>query len=143
MLRGETDETVLSRASTLGWHSTGGVVVVVGPAPHLEPAQALESIRHLAAIAGSDMLGAVQGDRMIVVLGGAELNAPDRTVEIVRKFVTMFGPGAVIVDPSGALDGRGYEYPRGGLCLPRCGWLAGGAPTRHVPRSAPRAGAIR
>ena len=41
VLRGETDETVLSRASTLGWHSTGGVVVVVGPAPQLEPAQAL------------------------------------------------------------------------------------------------------
>jgi PucR C-terminal helix-turn-helix domain len=33
VLRGETDETVLSRASTLGWHSSGGVVVVVGPAP--------------------------------------------------------------------------------------------------------------
>ena len=45
------------------------------------------------------MLGAVQGDRMIVVLGGAELNSPDRAVEIVRKFVTMFGPGAVIVGP--------------------------------------------
>ena len=78
VLRGETDETVLSRASTLGWHSSGGVAVVVGPAPHLEPVQALESIRHLAAIAGSDMLGAVQGDRMVVVLGGAELNSPDR-----------------------------------------------------------------
>ena len=96
---GETDETVLSRASTLGWHSTAGVVVVVGPAPQLEPAQALESIRHSAAIAGSDMLGAVQGDRMIVVLGGAGLNSPDRAVEIVRKFVAMFGPGAVIVGP--------------------------------------------
>jgi DNA-binding PucR family transcriptional regulator len=99
VLRGETDETVLSRASTLGWHSTASVVVVVGAAPQLEPAQALESIRHIAAIAGSDMLGAVQGDRMIVVLGGAELNSPDRAVEIVRKFVTMFGPGAVIVGP--------------------------------------------
>ena len=71
VLRGETDETVLSRASTLGWHSTTGVVVVVGPAPQMEPGQALEAIRHTAAIAGTDMLGAVQGDRMIVVLGGA------------------------------------------------------------------------
>ena len=100
VLRGETDETVLSRASTLGWHSTGGVVVVVGPAPQLEPAQALESIRHIAAIAGSDMLGAVQGDRMVVVLGGDRLNPPDRAVEVVRKFVTMFGPGAVILGPT-------------------------------------------
>ena len=34
--------------------------------------QALESIRHSAAIAGSDMLGAVQGDRMIVVLAALD-----------------------------------------------------------------------
>ena len=44
------------------------------------------------------MLGAVQGDRMIVVLGGAGLNSPDRAVEIVRKFVTMFGPGRLSSD---------------------------------------------
>jgi len=97
VLRGETDETVLSRASTLGWHSTAAVVVVVGPAPQMEPAQALEAIRHNAAIAGTDMLGAVQGDRMIVVLGGAAVN--DRAVDIVGRFVTLFGPGAVIVGP--------------------------------------------
>ena len=99
VLRGETDETVLSRASTLGWHSTVGVAVVVGAAPEMEPAQALEAIRHTAAIAGTDMLGAVQGDRMVVVLGGEPVNAPERTVEIVSKFVTLFGPGAVIVGP--------------------------------------------
>src|SRR5215218_6635476 len=98
VLRGETDETVLSRASTLGWHSTA--VVIVGPAPQLEPTQALESIRHIAAIAGSDMLGAVQGDRMVVVLGGDRLNSAARAVEVVRKFVTMFGPGAVVVGPT-------------------------------------------
>jgi DNA-binding PucR family transcriptional regulator len=74
-------------------------VVVIGPAPDMEPAQALEAIRHIAAIAGTDMLGAVQGDRMIVVLGGAAVNAPDRGVAIVSRFVTMFGPGAVIVGP--------------------------------------------
>src|SRR5918998_5151813 len=46
VLRGETDETVLSRASTLGWRSGAAVVVVVGPAPETEPAQALEAVRH-------------------------------------------------------------------------------------------------
>ena len=51
VLRGETDETVLSRASTLGWHSTGGVVVVVGPAPESESTQAVESVRRTAAAA--------------------------------------------------------------------------------------------
>ena len=57
VLRGETDETVLSRASTLGWRSSGGVVVVVGPAPESESTQAVESVRRTAATAGLDMLG--------------------------------------------------------------------------------------
>jgi hypothetical protein len=99
VLRGETDETVLSRASTLGWHSTAAVVVAVGPAPRDDPALALEAIRHTAAIAGTDMLGAVQGDRMVVVLGGPSLSTPGHGVDVVRKFSSRFGPGAVIVGP--------------------------------------------
>src|SRR5918998_1687822 len=99
VLRGEADDTVLSRASTLGWHATASVVVVVGPAPDLEPALALESIRHSAAIAGTDMLGAVQGDRMVVVLGGASLAADGRALIVVGRFAHLFGPGAVVVGP--------------------------------------------
>jgi hypothetical protein len=99
VLRGETDDTVLSRASTLGWHATASVVVVVGPAPEMEPALALESIRHNAAIAGTDMLGAIQGDRMVVVLGGAGLGTDGRALIVVGKFVHLFGPGAVVVGP--------------------------------------------
>ena len=99
VLRGETDETVLSRASTLGWHSTATVVVVVGAAPELEPALALESIRHSAAISGSDMLGAVQGDRMVVVLGGAGLGTDAHALSVVGKFAHLFGSGAVIIGP--------------------------------------------
>jgi len=99
VLRGETDETVLSRASTLGWHSTATVVVVVGAAPELEPALALESIRHSAAISGSDMLGAVQGDRMVVVLGGAGLGTDSHALSVVGKVAHLFGPGAVIIGP--------------------------------------------
>jgi DNA-binding PucR family transcriptional regulator len=99
VLRGETDDTVLSRASTLGWHATASVVVVVGPAPALEPALALESIRHSAAIAGADMLGSVQGDRMVVVLGGTALGTEGQPLAVVSKFVHQFGPGAVVVGP--------------------------------------------
>jgi hypothetical protein len=99
VLRGETDDTVLSRASTLGWHATASVVVVVGPAPDLEPALALESIRHTAAIAGADMLGSVQGDRMVVVLGGAGLGKEGQPLAVVSKFVHQFGLGAVVVGP--------------------------------------------
>jgi len=100
VIRGETDETVLSRASTLGWHSTAAVVVVVGPAPTADPAQALESVRHSAAIAGTDMLGSVQGDRMVVLLGAPDLVDADRSLEVVAQFQGVFGAGPVVVGPA-------------------------------------------
>ncbi|GAA1436204.1 fatty acid biosynthesis transcriptional regulator FasR [Microlunatus lacustris] len=100
VLRGETDETVLSRASTLGWRSTAAAVVVVGPAPDRDTGQALEAIRHAAAIAHTDMLGAVQGDRMVVVLGGADLATPGRASEVTASFSEVFGPGPVVVGPA-------------------------------------------
>ncbi|CAA9375411.1 MAG: Regulator of polyketide synthase expression [uncultured Propionibacteriaceae bacterium] len=100
VLRGDTDETVLSRASTLGWRSTSAVVVTVGPAPENEPTSAVEAVRHAAVKAGVDMLGAVQGDRLVVVLGGSELSSPERALEVVRTFVGVFGPGPVVVGPA-------------------------------------------
>ncbi|GAB2573486.1 fatty acid biosynthesis transcriptional regulator FasR [Microlunatus antarcticus] len=99
VLRGETDETVLSRASTLGWHSSGGVVVVVGPAPESESTQAVESVRRSAGTAGLDMLGAVQGDRMVVVLGGSALSTPEFARQVVSRFVDCFGAGPVVIGP--------------------------------------------
>ena len=100
VLRGETDETVLSRASTLGWRSTASVVVAVGPAPLSEPTHAVETIRRVTGKAGIDMLGAVQGDRMVVLLGGADVATPPRALDIVRTFVGTFGPGPVVVGPA-------------------------------------------
>jgi len=99
VLRGDADETVLSRAATLGWRSAATVVVVVGAAPELEPALALEAIRHTSVIAGADMLGAVQGDRMIIVLGGSTLTSPDRALNVVRSFAGDFGPGPIVIGP--------------------------------------------
>ena len=99
VLRGETDETVLSRASTLGWRSAAPVVVVVGSAPELEPALALEAIRHASVIRGADMLGAVQGDRMIIVLGSSAFASADLAAEVVQTFTSDFGPGPIVVGP--------------------------------------------
>ena len=99
VLRGETDETVLSRASTLGWRSAAPVVVVVGSAPELEPALALEAIRHASVIRGADMLGAVQGDRMIIVLGSSAFTSADLAAEVVQTFTSDFGPGPIVVGP--------------------------------------------
>ncbi|HEU5486448.1 MAG TPA: helix-turn-helix domain-containing protein [Microlunatus sp.] len=104
VLRGETDDSVLSRASTLGWTSTQGVVVVVGGAPDADgqvgdAAAELEAVRHEAAISGLDMLGAVQGGRLVVVLGGAPLKDPDWTSQVVGRFANSFAPGPVVIGP--------------------------------------------
>ncbi|WP_427895243.1 PucR family transcriptional regulator [Kribbella sp. GL6] len=106
VIRGETDESVRSRASALGW--TGGigttgsaeVAVVVGRAPVAETPPAngssnvVDMVRHAAREAGADALCAVQGDRLVVVLGGTS-----KPVEIVQKLARWFGPGPIVVGP--------------------------------------------
>jgi hypothetical protein len=107
VIRGETDESVRSRASALGWTGAVGttgaaeVAVVVGRAPETgtpPPANGSSSVvdmvRHAAREAGADALCAVQGDRLVVVLGGTS-----KPVEIVQKLAQWFGPGPIIVGP--------------------------------------------
>ncbi|WP_209700220.1 helix-turn-helix domain-containing protein [Kribbella aluminosa] len=111
VIRGETDESVRSRASALGWTGGAGtagsavpggaeVAVVVGraPAETSPPANGssnvVDMVRHAAREAGADALCAVQGDRLVVVLGGTS-----EPVEIVQKLARWFGPGPIVVGP--------------------------------------------
>lgn len=100
VIRGEADESVRSRASALGWTagSTGSshVAVVVGRAPEAEAGSAnvADAVRHAARDAGLDALCAMQGDRLVIVLGGTT-----NPVEIVQKLADWFGPGPIVVGP--------------------------------------------
>src|SRR3954470_10204738 len=99
VLRAEADDTVLSRASALGWEATGDVVVVLGRVPSADtPGPARESIiddvRRSARHVGLDALCAVQGDRMVVVLGGVD-NADKAGAAVAEHF----GEGPVVVGP--------------------------------------------
>jgi sugar diacid utilization regulator len=112
VLRAEADETVRSRASALGWESRGDVVVVLGRVPHTDASgQARESIiddvRRSAKLVGLDALCAVQGDRMVVILGGVD-NADKAGAAVAEHF----GEGPVVVGPvvpdlvSGSISAR-------------------------------------
>ena len=72
VLRSETDEALLSRASALGWRSRDDVVVVIGRVPAQRSEEdVFEQARHLARSRDLDALCAVQGDRLVLLLGGA------------------------------------------------------------------------
>jgi sugar diacid utilization regulator len=112
VLRAEADETVRSRASALGWESRGDVVVVLGRVPGADVSgQARESIiddvRRSARLVGLDALCAVQGDRMVVILGGVD-NADKAGTAVAEHF----GAGPVVVGPvvpdlvSGSISAR-------------------------------------
>lgn len=66
VVRAETDEAVLSRASTLGWHAESKVVVAIGGAAD---ASAIHALRRAAAKLGLDLLLAPQGDRLVCIFG--------------------------------------------------------------------------
>ena len=94
VLRGETDETVLSRASALGWQSRGRVCVVLGALPSGAGTDLFDGVRRMAGTAALDALCGGHGDRMVVVLGGVE-----DPVEAARSVAEEFGDGAVVVGP--------------------------------------------
>jgi hypothetical protein len=97
IMRGEADESVRTRASALGWQETGHVAVVVGRAPSAEgeSSQSLvDEVRAAARHADLAALGAVQGDRLVVVLGG--VTDADKAGAVIAP---CFGDGPVVVGP--------------------------------------------
>ena len=99
VLRAEADETVRSRASALGWAAKGDVAVVLGRVPEaVTDGQGRESVidevRRSARHVHLDALCAVQGDRLVVVLGGVD--DPDKAGASVTRH---FGEGPVVIGP--------------------------------------------
>lgn len=98
VLRSETDDSVLSRASALGWADRGHVAVVLGQVPARRTETDLfEEVRRLARQADMEALCAVQGERLVVLLGGAQDSR--RAGEAVAE---LFGEGPVVVGPLAA-----------------------------------------
>lgn len=99
VVRGEADATVLSRASTLGWRGANAVSVVVGGAPAADNPMLGEELRRRGQRLGVDLLSAIQGDQLVVVLGGDQLVDIAATTEVVTGLSEKFADGAIIVGP--------------------------------------------
>lgn len=94
VLRGEADDALQSRAAALGWDAVTGVVVVAGNAAAGSAEEVVEQLRRRTRRLQVDALTAVQGGRLVAVLGG--VSEPLRTVTDLDD---CFGPGAVVVGP--------------------------------------------
>jgi hypothetical protein len=128
VLRSEADEALLSRASALGWSARGDVAVVVGTVPARRTETDLfEEVRRSARSAGMDALCAVQGERLVVLLGGVS-----NSREGVEAVVELFGDGPVVVGPVAEDLTGAYASARAALSAHRSatGWPEAPRPVR-------------
>jgi hypothetical protein len=128
VLRSEPDETLLSRASALGWAGRGDVAVVLGSVPgDRRESDTFEEVRRSARSAGMDALCAVQGDRLVAVLGG--VTDPRAAAEVVAP---LFGEGPVVVGPVAADLGQAHVSARAAVAALRAspGWPRAPRPVR-------------
>ena len=103
VLRGEEDDALLSRASTLGWAARTDITVMVGLAPNDDPEAVVDGMhragRHRPASGydgpGLSVLAGVQGDRLIAVVGGVTGDP----VVVLRALAGQFAPGPVVIGP--------------------------------------------
>lgn len=94
VVRGDADESVVSRASTLGWHSPRGLAVVLGDLPARDAS--LRDLRGAAARRGLDILAAGQGPRLVVLLGG-DFTTEEEALAHASGLTSYFGAGPVVV----------------------------------------------
>jgi len=95
VLRGEADDSMQSRASALGWGSVSHVAVIAGISPTGNAAEVVDLIRRAASHLKVESLAAVQGQHLVVILGGLEDPSPT-----VRALAQYFGDGPIVMGPT-------------------------------------------
>jgi hypothetical protein len=94
VLRGESPDALRSRIAAVGWTSNSGIHVVVGSAPEVANAGFVGDVRRVGQRFAKDCLVGIQGDRLILMLGGVQ----DREATFAR-LAEYFGPGPVVYGP--------------------------------------------
>ncbi|MDQ3466496.1 MAG: PucR family transcriptional regulator, partial [Actinomycetota bacterium] len=100
LLRGDSDETLPSRAAALGWAALRPVTVVVGRAAASHTDDIHRALQRVARLHHAEVLAGVHGDLLIVVLGGVS-----DAQTLTRPLLAEFGPGPVVLGPT--VDGLG------------------------------------
>lgn len=96
VVRGDADDAVTSRASTLGWRHPAALCVTIGGPPAQD--SHVQRLRASASRMGLDVMASIQGPRLVVLLGGDFTDDVDASARVAR-LVDHFGPGPVVVGP--------------------------------------------
>lgn len=94
VLRGESPDALRSRVAAVGWESQSGIQVMVGTSPEVANAGFVGDLRRAGLRYARDCLVGIQGDRLILMLGGVgerESGFP--------RLSEFFGPGPVVYGP--------------------------------------------
>ena len=94
VVRGETDHSLVSRASALGWDAAAALRVVVG-SPASGPREGPGTLRREAGRAGRSVLVGVQGSRQVVLVS----EPGSRDTAFPERLAMGFGPGPVVIGP--------------------------------------------
>ncbi|WP_158840596.1 PucR family transcriptional regulator [Saccharothrix deserti] len=129
IVRGDAEESLLSRATALGWDPAAEATVLVGNPPSDDPPAVVFEVRSRAARIGRPVLLSVQGSRLVVVLGGET----ERGEELVR-ISDAFGPGPVVAGPTVTSLAEAHRSAGDALSGLRAvvGWPAAPRPVRSL-----------
>ncbi len=94
ILRGESSDALRSRIAAVGWKSQARITVMVGSSPPEPNAMVLNELRRTTDRIAEDTLVGIQGDRLILVLGGVE-----NTESTYSRLSDLFGQGPVVYGP--------------------------------------------
>jgi len=125
VVRGDTDDALVSRAATLGWDAAAPVRVMVGSPPEdrgdaVDAAEVLSGMRRHATRIGRSVLVGVQGSRLVLLLteprGRPAPDArPPASERPIAPIVADFGPGPVVVGPVAANLAAAHASARAAL----------------------------
>ncbi|GAA3653717.1 DNA-binding PucR family transcriptional regulator [Lentzea atacamensis] len=130
VVRGDPEESLLSRAAALGWDPALEATVLVGNPGGEDPPAIIYSVRSKAARAGRPVLLSVQGSRLVVVLGGPTETGED----VLGRIAEGFGEGPVVAGPTVASLAEAHRSASDALSGLRAvvGWPAAPRPVRSL-----------
>jgi DNA-binding PucR family transcriptional regulator len=130
IVRGDPEESLLSRAAALGWDPAIEATVLVGNPGGEDPPTIIYSVRSKAARAGRPVLLSVQGSRLVVVLGGPTETGED----VLGRISEGFGEGPVVAGPTVSSLAEAHRSASDALSGLRAvvGWPAAPRPVRSL-----------